>query len=53
MFYPKKFLNYRDWTKRCRSWRHYWFRLVNRGVLGTAVLVGLAVDHLRSATEAE
>ncbi len=34
MLYPKEILNYRDWTKiDVDLWRHYWFAMVNRGVL--------------------
>ena len=31
---PKEIQNYRDWTKiDVDLWRHYWFGMVNRGVL--------------------
>src|SRR3989454_5559088 len=34
MLYPKEIQNYRDWTKiDIDLWRHYWFGMVNRGVL--------------------
>ncbi|PYU44271.1 MAG: aspartate aminotransferase family protein [Acidobacteria bacterium] len=34
MLYPKEIQNYRDWTKiDVDLWRHYWFGMVNRGVL--------------------
>src|SRR5436190_15669379 len=34
MLYPKEIRNYRDWTKiDVDLWRHYWFGMVNRGVL--------------------
>src|SRR5467141_3691571 len=34
MLYPKEIQNYRDWTKiDIDLWRHYWFAMVNRGVL--------------------
>ena len=34
MLYPKEIKNYRDWTKiDVDLWRHYWFAMVNRGVL--------------------
>ena len=34
MLYPKEIQNYRDWTKiDVDLWRHYWFAMVNRGVL--------------------
>ena len=34
MFYPKEIRNYRDWTKiDIDLWRHYWFGMVNRGVM--------------------
>ena len=34
MLYPKEIRNYRDWTKIDSDlWRHYWFAMVNRGVL--------------------
>ncbi len=34
MFYPKEIRNYRDWTTiDIDLWRHYWFAMVNRGVL--------------------
>jgi len=34
MLYPKEIRNYRDWTKiDVDLWRHYWFAMVNRGVL--------------------
>src|SRR3981189_2245713 len=34
MFYPKEIRNYRDWTTiDVDLWRHYWFAMVNRGVL--------------------
>jgi len=34
MLYPKEIQNYRDWTTiDVDLWRHYWFAMVNRGVL--------------------
>src|SRR5260370_1478653 len=34
MLYPKEIKNYRDWKKiDVDLWRHYWFAMVNRGVL--------------------
>ena len=34
MFYPKEIRNYRDWTTiDIDLWRHYWFGMVNRGVM--------------------
>jgi glutamate-1-semialdehyde 2,1-aminomutase len=34
MFYPKEIRNYRDWTTiDIDLWRHYWFAMVNRGVM--------------------
>lgn len=34
MFYPKEIRNYRDWvTVDTDLWRHYWFGMVNRGVM--------------------
>jgi glutamate-1-semialdehyde 2,1-aminomutase len=34
MFYPKEIRNYRDWTTiDVDLWRHYWFGMVNRGVM--------------------
>jgi len=34
MLYPKQIQNYRDWTTiDVDLWRHYWFAMVNRGVL--------------------
>ena len=34
MFYPKEIQNYRDWTTiDIDLWRHYWFAMVNRGVM--------------------
>src|SRR5579871_2760824 len=34
MLYPHEIRNYRDWTKiDVDLWRHYWFAMVNRGVL--------------------
>jgi glutamate-1-semialdehyde 2,1-aminomutase len=34
MFYPKEIRNYRDWlTIDVDLWRHYWFAMVNRGVM--------------------
>jgi glutamate-1-semialdehyde 2,1-aminomutase len=34
MFYPKEIRNYRDWlTIDTDVWRHYWFAMVNRGVM--------------------
>jgi len=34
MLYPKEIQNYRDWTKiDVDLWRHYWFAMINRGVL--------------------
>jgi len=34
MLYPQEIRNYRDWTKiDVDLWRHYWFGMVNRGVL--------------------
>ncbi len=34
MLYPKEVCNYRDWiTIDADLWRHYWFAMVNRGVM--------------------
>jgi glutamate-1-semialdehyde 2,1-aminomutase len=34
MFYPNEIRNYRDWiTVDIDLWRHYWFGMVNRGVM--------------------
>jgi glutamate-1-semialdehyde 2,1-aminomutase len=34
MLYPEEIRNYRDWTAiDVDLWRHYWFAMVNRGVL--------------------
>src|SRR4030088_17660 len=34
MFYPKEIRNYRDWLAiDIDLWRHYWFGMVNRGVM--------------------
>src|ERR1700735_644515 len=34
MFYAKEIRNYRDWTTiDIDLWRHYWFAMVNRGVM--------------------
>ena len=34
MLYPREIRNYRDWTTiDVDLWRHYWFGMVNRGVL--------------------
>jgi glutamate-1-semialdehyde 2,1-aminomutase len=34
MFYPKEIVNYRDWEAiDVDLWRHYWFGMVNRGVM--------------------
>ncbi len=34
MFYPNEIRNYRDWTTiDIDLWRHYWFGMVNRGVM--------------------
>jgi glutamate-1-semialdehyde 2,1-aminomutase len=34
MFYPKEIRNYRDWEAiDVDLWRHYWFGMVNRGVM--------------------
>jgi glutamate-1-semialdehyde 2,1-aminomutase len=34
MLYPKEIHNYRDWTAvDVDLWRHYWFGMVNRGVM--------------------
>jgi glutamate-1-semialdehyde 2,1-aminomutase len=34
MLYPRKVRNYRDWLEiDVDIWRHYWFAMVNRGVL--------------------
>jgi glutamate-1-semialdehyde 2,1-aminomutase len=34
MLYPKEVRNYRDWiTIDTELWRHYWFAMVNRGVM--------------------
>jgi glutamate-1-semialdehyde 2,1-aminomutase len=34
MLYPKEIVNYRDWTAiDIDLWRHYWFGMVNRGVM--------------------
>lgn len=36
MLYPKEVRNYRDWTDiDVDVWRHYWFAMVNRGVMPT------------------
>jgi len=50
MLYPKEIKNYRDWTKiDVDLWRHYWFAMVNRGVLAQPYLVGRAVDDFGAA----
>ena len=37
MLYPKPLKNYRDWTDiDVDLWKHYWFAMVNRGVLPQA-----------------
>jgi glutamate-1-semialdehyde 2,1-aminomutase len=34
MFYPKRVRNYRDWYAADEDvWTHYWFAMVNRGVM--------------------
>jgi glutamate-1-semialdehyde 2,1-aminomutase len=34
MFFPKPIRNYRDWLNAdTELWRHYWFAMVNRGVM--------------------
>jgi len=34
MLYPQEIRNYRDWlTIDIDLWRHYWFGMVNRGVM--------------------
>ena len=34
MLYPQEIRNYRDWTAvDIDLWRHYWFAMVNRGVM--------------------
>src|ERR1700721_2195592 len=34
MLYPKEIMNYRDWEAiEVDLWRHYWFGMVNRGVM--------------------
>jgi len=34
MLYPKEVKNYRDWVEiDIDLWRHYWFAMVNRGVI--------------------
>jgi glutamate-1-semialdehyde 2,1-aminomutase len=34
MLYPREIVNYRDWTTiDVDVWRHYWFGMVNRGVM--------------------
>ncbi len=34
MLFPKEIRNYRDWTTVDTDlWRHYWFAMVNRGVM--------------------
>jgi glutamate-1-semialdehyde 2,1-aminomutase len=34
MFYPQEIRNYRDWLALDTDlWRHYWFAMVNRGVM--------------------
>ncbi len=34
MLFPKEVINYRDWTTIDTDlWRHYWFGMVNRGVM--------------------
>jgi glutamate-1-semialdehyde 2,1-aminomutase len=38
MLYPQEIRNYRDWTAiDVDLWRHYWFAMVNRGVLAQPV----------------
>jgi glutamate-1-semialdehyde 2,1-aminomutase len=50
MFYPREIHNYRDWTMLDSDlWRHYWFGMVNRGVLalpyGTEEQWTISVQH--------
>jgi glutamate-1-semialdehyde 2,1-aminomutase len=50
MFYPKEIRNYRDWvTIDTDLWRHYWFGMVNRGVMalpyGTEEQWTISVQH--------
>jgi glutamate-1-semialdehyde 2,1-aminomutase len=50
MLYPKEVRNYRDWmTVDTDLWRHYWFAMVNRGVLalpyGTEEQWTISVQH--------
>ena len=34
MFYPREIRNYRDWLEiDIDLWRHYWFAMVNRGIM--------------------
>ena len=50
MLYPKEIRNYRDWmVVDSDLWRHYWFGMVNRGVLalpyGTEEQWTISVQH--------
>jgi glutamate-1-semialdehyde 2,1-aminomutase len=50
MLYPKEIRNYRDWAGVDTDlWRHYWFGMVNRGVLalpyGTEEQWTISVQH--------
>ena len=50
MLYPEEIRNYRDWLRLDSDlWRHYWFGMVNRGVLalpyGTEEQWTISVQH--------
>jgi glutamate-1-semialdehyde 2,1-aminomutase len=50
MFYPRPIRNYRDWVGIDEAlWRHYWFGMVNRGVMalpyGTEEQWTVSVQH--------
>jgi hypothetical protein len=50
MLYGQEIRNYRDWLAIDTDlWRHYWFGMVNRGVMPQPLLVGRAVDNFRTA----
>jgi glutamate-1-semialdehyde 2,1-aminomutase len=56
MLYPREVRNYRDWLPIDTDlWRHYWFGMVNRGVLalpyGTEEQWTISVQHTKADIE--
>src|SRR6201998_2357181 len=56
MLYPQEIVNYRDWTLvDVDLWRHYWFGMVNRGVMAQPYWWDeqwtISVQHAEADTE--